>query len=103
MSNEPQPLACSLAGPAFAERLEWLQALKSRALLDHWREGHSLHLLFAKEARADVNALVEKESACCGFLSFAVGETARAVHLQVTPPPEAASFIDELLHHFEPE
>jgi len=90
-------------GAGLAERLEWLRALRSRALVDHWREGHSLHLLFAKEARADVNALIEMEWACCRFLTFAVAETACAIHLRVTPPPEAVPFLDELLHHFEPE
>jgi hypothetical protein len=103
MPQDPQPLACSLPSDAMASRIAWLKDLKSRSLLDHWRDGGSLHLLFASDARRDVEDLVAKESACCGFLAFAVSDTARAVHLTVTPPREAAGFIDELLRHFEPE
>lgn len=101
MTSNSQPLACSLTRSAFIERLNWLKTLKSRALLDHWREDRSLHLLFAKEARSDVETLVEKETACCSFLTFSISETDRAVHLCVTSPPSAARSIDDLLRHFE--
>jgi hypothetical protein len=103
MADDPQPLACSLQGAAFKERIAWLKDLQKRALLDHRRDGHSLQLLFAKTAKSDVQALVEKENACCGFLSFAINETGRGLHLTITPPPDAVDFIDELLLHFEPE
>ncbi|HSZ73346.1 MAG TPA: hypothetical protein VK779_00890 [Rhizomicrobium sp.] len=96
------PIACSLTGEAFEARLDWLKALQKRALIDHWREGASLHLVFDKTAGRDVEELIEKENACCGFLSFMSAEDERGVHVTIAPPNGAEGFIDELLSHFVP-
>ena len=101
--NDQTPIACSLTGEAFEARLDWLKALQKRALVDHWREGASLHLVFDKAAHGDVAELIEKETACCGFLSFRSEEVERGVHLTITPPRGAEGFIDELLSHFVPQ
>lgn len=103
MTNSEAPIACSLTGGAFAERLEWLRELKKRALVAQWREGGALHLIVDKSARREVEELIEKENACCGFLNFATADVERGIRVTITPPRGMEEFIDQLLSHFEPE
>ena len=57
-------------------------------------------LTYDRPAAADVHGFVRREQACCGFLRFDVRESADAVHLTITAPPEAQSAADELFAHF---
>jgi hypothetical protein len=59
-----------------------------------------LELTYDRSAAADVHEFVRREQACCGFLRFDVRESADAVHLTITAPPEAESAADELFAHF---
>jgi hypothetical protein len=59
-----------------------------------------LELTYDRSAAADVHEFVRREQACCGFLHFEVRESADAVHLTITAPPEAESAADELFAHF---
>lgn len=98
---EDAPIACTLTGNAFAERLEWLRDLKTRAVVAQWREAGALHLIVDKAARREVEELIEKENACCGFLSFITADVERGIQVTIAPPPGMEEFIDQLLGHFE--
>jgi hypothetical protein len=59
-----------------------------------------LQLTYDRCAAADAHELVLREQACCGFLRFDVPESADAVHLTITAPPEAQCAADDLFAHF---
>jgi hypothetical protein len=59
-----------------------------------------LGLTYDRCAAAAVHEFVRREQACCGFLRFDVRESADAVRLTITAPPEARSSADDLLAHF---
>jgi hypothetical protein len=100
MTSEFPPIACALGLGDFKDRIGWIRELSARALRSHRRDGLMLELTYDPSAAADVHDLVRREQACCGFLRFDVRESADAVHLTITAPPEAQSAADELFAHF---
>jgi len=97
--SERAPVACSLAGGAFKERLAWIAALNAASLRDHRRDGLRLELSYAPEARDRVRELVRREQECCAFLRFELHEDQDAVRVIVSAP-EAAR--DAAAMPFEP-
>jgi hypothetical protein len=100
MNSESPPIACALAPRDFKDRVGWIRDLSAKSLRRHRRDGLTLELTYDRGAAADVHEFVRRERACCGFLRFDVRETADAVHLTITAPPEAQSAADELFAHF---
>jgi hypothetical protein len=98
MSKPDAPIACTLDGPSFDRRVAAISALFRRALRNSRREGASLHLTFAPEARAEVEELVHLERACCAFLTFDVQDRVNGVELTVTAPSSESA--DDLLSGF---
>ena len=78
----------------------WIRELSAKSLRSHRRDGLMLELTYDRSAAADVHEFVRREQACCGFLRFDVRESADAVHLTITAPPEAESAADDLFAHF---
>jgi hypothetical protein len=101
-SSESPLIACTLGSGDFKDRIGWIRELSARSLRSHRRDGLMLELTYDRSAAADVHNLVRREQACCGFLRFDVHESADAVHLTITAPPEAQSAADELFAHFMP-
>jgi hypothetical protein len=99
-STESTPIACTLAPGDFKDRVASIRELSARSLRSHRRDGLMLELSYDRCAAADVHELVHREQACCGFLRFDVRESADAVHLTITAPPEAQGAADELFAHF---
>jgi hypothetical protein len=99
-STDSTPIACNLGAGEFKARMEWVQELSAKSLRRHRRDGLTLELTYDRGAAADVQELVLRERACCGFLRFDVRESVDAVHLTITAPPEAQGAADELLAHF---
>jgi hypothetical protein len=99
-STESSPIACTLFAGDFKDRLEWIRELSAKSLRSHRREGLMLELTYDRCAAADVHEFVRREQACCGFLRFDVRESADAIHLTITAPPEARSAADDLFAHF---
>jgi hypothetical protein len=98
--SDTTPIACSLAPGRLADRVEWIARLNARALRDHRRDGSTLYLTYDRIAAADVRELVRRERSCCGFLRFDLVETAEAVCLTITAPPEAGEAAEALLAYF---
>lgn len=99
-STESEPIACMLSVGDFEDRLGWIRELSAKALRSHRRDGLMLELTYDRSAAADVQEFVRRERACCGFLRFDLRESADAVHLTITAPPEAESAADDLFAHF---
>jgi hypothetical protein len=99
-STASAPIACTLSGGDFKGRVGWIRELSAKSLRSHRCEGLMLELTYDRCAAADVDELVRREQACCGFLRFDVRETADAVHLTITAPPAAQSAADDLFAHF---
>jgi hypothetical protein len=99
-NSESPPIACALTPGDFKDRVGWIRDLSAKSLRSHHRDGPVLELTYDRPAAADVHEFVRREQACCGFLRFDVRESADAVHLTITAPPEAQSAADELFAHF---
>ena len=99
-STASAPIACTLSGGDFKDRVGWIRELSAKLLRSHHRDGLMLELTYDRCATADVHDLVRRERACCGFLRFDVRESADAIHLTITAPPEAQSADDDLFAHF---
>lgn len=102
MTDEEIPIACTLDGGSFADRVQDIRALFARSLRSHVLDGRQLRLSFDPAARDAVQDLVRKEKACCAFLDFKLEEAAEALDLTITVPPAAAENARDLLEPFLP-
>jgi hypothetical protein len=84
----------------FRERLAQIAALNHDALNGHRRDGLVLHLRYAAFARERVREMVDREQACCGFLTFNLREEGAEVELTITAPEEARIAADTLFDQF---
>jgi hypothetical protein len=100
MTANDVPIACSLGAGDYQARIAWIAELNTRALTSHRREGLVLHLEYRTEALAEVQELVRRESACCGFLRFDLHPAGRVLNLTVTAPPEAEGAAETLFDAF---
>jgi hypothetical protein len=80
--------------------LAWLARLNREGLLAHSRSGATLELRYRGDVRDRVHQMVEKESACCAFLTFAVIDLPDGVRVTITAPEGAGDSIDLLLQPF---
>lgn len=96
-------IACTLGAADFKARVAGIRDLAARALRSSRRQDLVLHLVYDPAARAEVENLVAKESECCAFLAFALGDDPAGLRLTITAPASAAFAADELFAHFAPE
>jgi hypothetical protein len=94
------PIACSLEGASYRERIVEIRALFARALKTSRREGPRLHLAFDAAARAAVHEMVRKERTCCAFLNFVLTDVDSEIELTITVPNGPADNADEILAAF---
>ena len=97
-SNEP--IACTLNATDFQERVAWIRALNAKALRGSAREGLVLHLTYDAERAADVREFVRRESACCAFLRFEMGDVPDGIRVTVTAPEEAREAAETIFADF---
>ncbi len=102
-NDDEPPIACSLPSGAYSERVAWIRDLATDALISARRDDLTLQLTYASHAAPRVHEMVEKEKACCAFLSFALAEDAERVHLTITAPEKVREAADVLFNHFVPE
>lgn len=94
------PIACMLSGQDYAKRLAWIAELNRRSLTRTDRADLQLTLSYDRHALKQVEELVEREQACCPFLSFVVQADAYGVKLTVTAPEEARDVADDVFQPF---
>lgn len=100
MTMETQPIACTLAGEDFRERIAWIASLTRDALRSHDRDDLVLRLRYAPEAASRVGEMIRKEQMCCAFLMFEVREDPDEVQLTITAPENARAVADALFEPF---
>ena len=97
---EGQPVACTLAGGDFQERIAWIAMLAREALRSYDRDDLVLHLRYAPEATNRVREMMCKEETCCAFLTFEMHEFRDEVWLTITAPENARAVADALFEPF---
>lgn len=100
MTANDVPIVCTLGAGDYKARIAWIAELNARALTSHRREGLVLHLHYRTDAHADVQELVRRESACCGFLQFDLKPAGSVLELTVAAPPEAVGAAGTLFEVF---
>jgi hypothetical protein len=96
--HQPAPIACSLAGAEYRERVAEIGRVAREALGDRESIDGGARLSFDETAdiRGRLEALVAAESECCPFLAFNLSAADRRLVLEVTGPEQAAPIIEEL-------
>ena len=103
MSAEPithRPIACSLNGAEYWNRVQWIEDLTRRALRGHRRDDLTLHLIYSAEVAADVRLMVEQERACGAFLTFALWPGPEAIAVTIAVPEAVRGSADVLFAPF---
>jgi hypothetical protein len=96
------PIACTLQGGSYQERLAWIAELARDGLRGVNREDLRLELSYAPGVAGRVREMVDKEQKCCGFLDFELIETGADVRLTITAPERAREVADALFEQFVP-
>ncbi len=96
------PIACTLAGNDYRQRLAWIADLNKVALRSHQRDGLVLTLFYDGEAEARVRDLMAREQICCAFLGFDLGLEDDLVRLTVVAPEDARLAADTIFDQFVP-
>jgi hypothetical protein len=100
MTTKGQPIACTLAGEDFRERLAWIAALTREAMRSYDRNDLVLNLRYAPEAASRVREMVRKEQTCCSFLTFEMHEHPDEVRLTIRAPENVRASVDALFKPF---
>jgi hypothetical protein len=98
--NNEEPVACTLGGSDYQDRLAWIAQLNRDGLRSHRRSAMTLELHYAPVVRDRVHQLVRQEAECCAFLGFAVAETIDRVSMTITVPERAGEIADDLFAPF---
>lgn len=70
MAAAEWPIACTLSAADMGPRLARIRRLTADHLRAHDLQASTLRLSYAREAGAELSAIVELERECCAFLSF---------------------------------
>jgi hypothetical protein len=101
-NTDDVPIACTLTGGNYKERLAWIARLNRDGLRSCRRDATSLELHYAADVRDRVHELVRQEAECCAFLAFAVDESPDAIRVTITVPARAQDMADQLFEPFLP-
>jgi len=99
-SRDETPIACTLSGNDYHQRLAWIAQLNREGLLSHRRDTMTLELRYAAAVRDRVHQLVRQETECCAFLAFAIDESDDHVSVTITVPERASEIASDLLAPF---
>ena len=99
-NRRESPIACTLQGGSYQERLAWIAELARDGLRGVRREDLRLELTYAPAVASRVREMVAKEQECCAFLGFEVTETGDDVRLAITAPEGAREVADALFEPF---
>jgi hypothetical protein len=101
-NRRESPIACTLQGVSYQERLAWIAELARDGLCGVNREDLRLELTYASGVAGRLREMVDQEQKCCSFLDFELIETGADVRLTVTAPERAREVADALFEQFVP-
>jgi hypothetical protein len=96
------PIACTLQGRSYQERLAWIGELARDGLRGVSRDDLRLELRYAPDVVGRVREMIAKEQECCAFLNFDLTETSEEARLTITAPERAREVADALFEQFVP-
>ena len=90
------PIACTLTPSAMTDRLAFIDALTSDALVAREVTPDGLRVRLRDEPGVEerLRELIAAESSCCAFLSFDLRRVDGELNLDVTGPADARPIID---------
>ena len=96
--TDPTPIACSLTGAEYRQRVADTGQVARDALRDRQAIPSGARLTFDEtaEVRERLEAFVAAESECCPFLAMYLHAADGHLVLDVTGPDQAAPIIEEL-------
>jgi len=97
------PIACNLSSTELSERLAWIRQVTTQSLKAHRLEGRTLHLTYARDARAELERIASGEQQCCGFLRFDLHDLPDAITLRIEAPAEVGADARWLFDQFLPQ
>lgn len=101
MTDESRvPLACTLTGASYRDRLAWIGTLNRDGLERFCLEDLTLELHYSLAVAPRVHELVRRESECCAFLRFEIDARDEALRLTVTAPARARGIAGQLFQPF---
>jgi hypothetical protein len=96
------PIACTLQGSSYQERLAWIAELSRDGLRGHSRQELTLVLHYEMAIADRVAEMVQNEKKCCAFLDFQLTKLDDGVRLTITAPERARDVADALFEQFLP-
>ena len=93
------PIACTLDGPALAERLAEIRAVGHEALIAA-EPGGVVRFHATPEVRERLERIVAAEAECCAFLDFELSQTDDELRLTIAAPEGAELVRTELVTAF---
>ena len=96
------PIACTVQGAGYRERLALIEELARDGLRAVTRDDLRLELRYAGDVASRVREMVAREQVCCAFLDFELTETSEEVRLTITAPERAREVADALFEQFVP-
>lgn len=100
LMSAPAPIACTLAGEDYRQRIASITELNRAALRSHQRDGLTLTLVYDQDVEAQVRDLMVKEQLCCAFLRFDLRLEGALVTLAITAPENARVAADTIFDQF---
>jgi hypothetical protein len=97
------PVACTLSGSAFRDRLARIKRVGANALLGAERHPDRAVLRFRSDpvVRAELRAIRDAEAECCSFLRLDLSEEPDATVLSISSSnPDGEFMVDELAGAF---
>jgi hypothetical protein len=91
------PIACTLSPNQMRDRMAFIDELVADALLGQSEIDGGVRTRFrdAPDVGRRIRELVDAESSCCAFLSFAIGRDDSELWLDITGAPEAKPAIEQ--------
>lgn len=103
--NEKTPIACSLSGDDYQQRLAAVQAIGRRAWLDTEVRSDGVTLTFRNDGdvRDELMALAAAESDCCPFLAISLDADGSRLRVSISGPVEAIPIVRDVARSFQGE
>lgn len=95
ISNSPAPIACSLSGGGYAERVQQWRRMLAANVVQRQADG-TMRTVLDIDQLPDLVVLIADETRCCPFFTFTLTITHAGIQLDAAAPDDARLLLDEL-------